>query len=438
VREIRFSNRAKEITIWVCAALVVLVLYRTAHLLSPFVWAVVATYIFHPLVTFMARQTGVPRAVWIILIYIALFSAIAWGVVNLGPIISAQTMNLINEGPAALDQTQRYLADQPLMRDLGIELDLTQLQRELETRSADLTGLAERVALPVIEIVVDKSIRLFIFLVTTFYLLVNAEKAMAFLIGLAPRAYQHEIETLLRRINDTLGAYLRSQLILIAIMSAATWIFLSIIQVESALVLAIMTGLLELIPIIGPYSAGSIAVAVALFQNTTPFGWSHTTLAIVVGVGYFVLRQIEDNLIIPTLIGRAVHLNPIVVIFALLVGASSGGILGMLVAVPAAAVVRIISQYLYVKILSREPPYVVSISATDNPVQRMEEAACSGAKRLVVLNVDPNRALQHHDTYQQLSRLIVSEDLDVTFISSDTVARGLAQTHGMRLATNAL
>ncbi len=125
-------------------------------------------------------------------------------------------------------------------------------------------------------------------------------------------------------------------------------------------------------------------------------------------------------------------------IFALLVGASSGGILGMLVAVPAAAVVRIISQYLYVKILSREPPYVVSISATDNPVQRMEEAACSGAKRLVVLNVDPNRALQHHDTYQQLSRLIVSEDLDVTFISSDTVARGLAQTHGMRLATNAL
>ena len=438
MREIRFSNRAKETTIWICAVLVALVLYRTAHLLSPFVWAVVATYIFHPLVTFMARQTGVPRAVWIILIYIALFSGIAWAVVNIGPVISQQTMNLINEGPAALEQTQQYLADQPLTRDLGIELDLTQLQREVEERSADLTGLAERVALPVIEIVVDKSIRMFIFLVTTFYLLVNAEKAMAFMIGLAPRPYQHEIETLLRRINDTLGAYLRSQLILIAIMSTATWIFLSIIQVESALVLGIMTGFLELIPIIGPYSAGSIAVAVALFQDTTPFGWSHTTLAIVVAVGYFVLRQIEDNLIIPTLIGRAVHLNPILVIFALLVGASTGGILGMLLAVPAAAVVRIISQYLYVKILSREPPYVVSISATDNPIQRIEEAADTGAKRLVVLNVDPNSALHHHDTYQQLSRLIVSEDLDVTFISSDTVARGLAQTHGMRLAANAL
>ncbi|MDP9350762.1 MAG: AI-2E family transporter, partial [Chloroflexota bacterium] len=237
MREIRFSNRAKETTLWLSAAFVVFLLYQTAHLLTPFIWAVLATYIFHPLVTFMTRQTGVPRIIWTILIYIAMFSLIAWTVVRIGPVIRDQTEALLAQGPEALEQTQRYLNNQPFLRSVGIELDLTQLEREVVERTEDLTGLAERVALPVIEIVVDKAIRLFIFLVTTFYLLLNAESVMGFFIGLAPRPYQHEIEGLLRNINSSLGAYLRSQLLLIVIMSTATYIFLSIIKVENALVL---------------------------------------------------------------------------------------------------------------------------------------------------------------------------------------------------------
>ncbi len=438
MREIRFSNRAKVTTVWIGTALLALLLWRTAHLLSPFIWAIMATYIFHPLVTFMARQTGLPRAVWILLIYIAMFSLVAWTIVHVGPVIRDQTITLIKEGPAALEQTERYLQNQPFLRDLGIEFDLSALQSEVNRWSQDLAGLAERVALPVIEIVVDKAIRMFIFLVATFYLLLNAENIMAFFIGLAPRSYQHEIEGLLRRVNNVLGAYLRSQLLLIVIMSVATYIFLSIIKVESALVLGILTGFLELIPLIGPYTAGGIAVSVALFQETTPFGWSHLTLAIVVAVGFFVLRQLEDNLVIPMLIGRAVHLNPVIVMFVLLAGASIGGILGLLIAVPVASVIRVVVEYLYTKVLDREPPYVVSISSMDNPLEKLQEAAQAGAKRLVVVNVDENKALHHYDTYQQMARLITTKDLDVTFISSDAVACGLAQTHGMRLAANAI
>lgn len=71
-------------------------------------------------------------------------------------------------------------------------------------------------------------------------------------------------------------------------------------------------------------------------------------------------------------------------------------------------------------------------------MERLRQAAGAGAKRLVVVNVNENAALQEHDNHQQLARLILAEDLDVTFISSDTVARSLAQTHGMRLTANAL
>lgn len=437
MREIRFSNRAKEITLWISVALLLLLLHSTAHLLSPFVWAILATYIFHPLVTFMTRQTGVPRAVWILLIYIAMFSLVAWTAINLGPVVRDQTISLLNEAPSALARAEAYAQTQPMLRDLGINVDIGELQAEVAARSNDIAGLAQQLALPVLTVVIDKFVRFVIFVITTFYLLLHAENIMAFFIGLAPQPYQHEIETLIRRINDSLGAYLRSQLLLIAIMSGATFVFLNVIKVENALVVSILTGFLEIIPLIGPYTAGAIAVIVALFQDSTPFGWSHLTLAIVVAAGYFVLRQLEDNLIIPTLVGRVVHLNPIIVIFALLVGASIGGILGLLIAVPVASVIRILSQYFYTKILSREPPLVVPVGSADDPLQRLQEASQAGAKRLVMVNADHNEALQENSTFQELARLISTKDLDVTFISSDAVACGLAQTHGMRLLATA-
>ncbi|MDQ3855163.1 MAG: AI-2E family transporter [Chloroflexota bacterium] len=436
MREIRFSDRTKEITIWILAALTFLFIWKTAHLLIPFVWAIVAAYIFHPLVTFMTRQTGVPRVVWVILIYVAMFTLVAWTAVNVGPVIRDQTIALVESAPEALERAERYAGEQPVLRDLGVQTSITRLGEEVTARANNIAGLARDLALPVLAVVVDKFVRFFVFLIATFYLLLNAEKLTAGFLGLMPKPYQHEIAMLIRRINDSLGAYLRSQLLLIAIMSVATWTFLSVIQVEYALVLGIMTGFLEIIPVIGPYTAGAIAVSVALFQQSTPHGWSHLTLAIVVAVGYFVLRQLEDNLVIPTLIGRVVHLNPLVVIFVLLVGASTAGILGLLIAVPVAAVVRILLQYLYGKLLSREPALVVPIGLSDDPLQRVQAAAEAGAKRLVLVSTDPNDALQRHSTFEEIARLSSQSDLEITFISSDAVARGLAQTHGMRLATS--
>lgn len=438
MREIRFSNRAKLTTLWIIAGFAGLLLWRTAPLLAPFVWAIIATYIFHPLVTFMTRQTGIPRGVWVALLYVTLGAVVAFALVRLGPVLRDQVIALVTSAPAALDQVQRFLDRQPVLLGLGVRIDLTQAEREVQERAADITGLAERVALPVVGIVTAQVLRLGIFLVTTFYLLLNAENIMAFFIGLAPQPYQHEIEGLLRRINRTLGAYLRSQLLLIAIMGGMTFVFLSAVGVEYALVLALLTGALELVPFVGPLVAGAVAVSVALFQPTTPYGWSNLTLALVVGLGYLVLRHLEDYVVIPTVLGRVVHLNPVIVMFSLVAGASFAGILGVLIAVPVAAVVGILGEYVYTKLLSREAPQVVPIGAADDPLALVSEAAQTGAKRLIVVNVNANAALREARTYQAIAHLIDRNDLDVTFISSDAVACGLAQTHGMRLASNAI
>ena len=125
-----------------------------------------------------------------------------------------------------------------------------------------------------------------------------------------------------------LGKWLRGQLLLIALVAAVAYIGLGpVLHLPYALALAVLTGILEIIPLIGPLIATAI-VAVDAFAR------GGVRLAAAVIVFYFVLRQVEDQVVMPVVIGRAVHLHPIVTIFAVLVGLSVYGVLGGLLGVP--------------------------------------------------------------------------------------------------------
>jgi predicted PurR-regulated permease PerM len=129
-----------------------------------------------------------------------------------------------------------------------------------------------------------------------------------------------------------------------------------ILGIRYALIIAIISGFLEIIPLIGPWSAAGIAITVSLFQATTPFDWPHWVLAGVIGLVYFVLRIMEDNFIIPRIVGEAVHLHPMLVIFAILAGGAIGGAFGLFVAIPVAGVLRILVRYFYYKLIDQDPP----------------------------------------------------------------------------------
>ncbi|MFN3372338.1 MAG: AI-2E family transporter, partial [Chloroflexus sp.] len=155
------------------------------------------------------------------------------------------------------------------------------------------------------------------------------------------------------------------QLILIVIMSVLLYIPLSILQVPYALVIAVASGVLEILPIIGPWSAAGIAMTVALFQPVTPFGLSNVTLAVLLGMIYFVFRQIEDHFIIPNVMGPLVRLHPGVVIFAILAGGALAGAFGLFISIPIAATIRILLSYIYRKLTDQpESPSDVDRSLT--------------------------------------------------------------------------
>jgi len=151
-------------------------------------------------------------------------------------------------------------------------------------------------------------------------------------------------------------------------MSLLTYIALTILGVRYAAVIAIISGILEIIPLIGPWSAAGIAMSVALFQASAPFGWPTWVLALVVGATYFVLRMFEDNFIIPFVVGHAVNLHPVIVLFAILAGGALGGPFGLLVAIPVAATVRLLLRYLYRKLVDAP-----DLPPLDEPPPRLVE-----------------------------------------------------------------
>ena len=220
----------------------------------------------------------------------------------------------------------------------------------------NLVTFLTRQAVPALIGAVGAIIRLIIYFISTFYFLMESSRLFHAVPKLFPPPYRPEIWQLMRRINRVLGKYIRGQLLLVLIMSIAAFIVLTILRVKYSLILALLTGVLEVIPAIGPAISTMVVVFVALVQPTTPFGWSNLTLAIVIVVIYIILRQIEDNIIIPAIMGRIINLHPLLVLFALFSGQVLAGATGLLLALPAAAALRLIAEYLYQKLVEPATP----------------------------------------------------------------------------------
>jgi predicted PurR-regulated permease PerM len=184
---------------------------------------------------------------------------------------------------------------------------------------------------------------------------------------LIPPAYENEIGTLLRKLVLIWQAFLRGQLSLMVIMGLIVWIGNEILGTPQALFLGILAGLLEVIPSLGPILATIPAVILALFLGSTTSFLGLNQLepwffALIV-IGFYVLVQaIENQLLVPYVLGDAVDLPPLTVLIGVLVGGSAFGLLGIFLATPVISSGREIFMYLYDKIL--EPPPEPEIEET--------------------------------------------------------------------------
>jgi predicted PurR-regulated permease PerM len=443
---IYLSSRARATIIWVAVAVTLFFLWQVHAILTPFIWALITAYVLNPVVVWLARRTGLPRRLWAIVFYLALLGLLVWGLVSLLPMLSQQLAEFVREMPQHVRELGRSLRDAGLLTGntidiLGTRIDLTAADEDISKQLSTLISQElGRSLIPALTHGFEGALKLLVYLVATFFLLLDMDRIGDSIARFTPRPVRIELGPWVRRINYVLGAYIRGQLILVMLMSVVTFIALSILQVRFAPLLAIFTGLVETIPFIGPYTAGATAVLVAITQGSAPFGWTPVVLGIVVAITYTVLRQLEDNFVIPLFIGRLVHLHPLAVIFAVLAGAALGGILGLLIAVPVAATIKIIAIYLYGK-LQEEPGRTLLVIDEDDDwseiAARMREAAlvslANGASRphLIISVPHPPPALLEPSEFHRLQTLLDESLSDAVLLTSDPGLRALAADAGI-------
>lgn len=168
----------------------------------------------------------------------------------------------------------------------------------------------------------------------TFYLLLEEDGMQNILMGFLPAQKQVSVLNVLQKTNKKTGLWFRGQLIVSTTIGLMTYIGMMILGVKFPIVLAIMAGLLSIIPMVGPILAAIPAIMVALTQSF----W----LAVAVVLLCLAIQQIEGQFITPKIMGKIVGLSPVTVISSLLIGGTLAGIPGMMIAVPAAAAISVI------------------------------------------------------------------------------------------------
>lgn len=346
----RWSSTTKRVVVALFAVAALYIIYRAGDIVRPFVWAGVLAFVLLPVVGLLERRLSLPRTAAAGIVFVGLLAAIIGGGRLLVPLAIDQLRDLQRTLPTLVANAQNTLTE--TADQIGLE-DLDALIVNF-AGIGDLTQMVARGAVPFIVGIGHFLLELLVFLIATFFLLRDAPRLFQWFRRILPASQRNELVPLFAQVNTLLGRYVRGQMFLIGVMSLATFIGLSILQVPFVLLLAIMTGVLEVIPIVGPITAGAIACLVAL-GHPAPWGLSQIWYVAIVAVMYTVLRHAEDYFVIPLVIGRIVRLHPAVVIFSLLTGGALYGLLGVLVAVPVAATLRLVLIYMGAKLRDEDP-----------------------------------------------------------------------------------
>ena len=323
----------------VLGAAVLVVLWLARGIIGPFVVAAVLAYAFSPVISAVTEKTHAPRALIVGLGYVVVLGLIAVLAVVAAERAGSELKYLSSGGSDVIATALRKLfGDQLVVAGQTYQTAVLAAQ----IRSA-LLGMIQTPsgAIHVAEQAVDVALQTVLALIVTFYLLLDGRRFGQFALRFLDRSQRADALRIGHRIHVVLGRWLRGQMLLIGLVAVVLYIILGpILGVPYALALAILSGAFEIIPLVGPIIAAGLA-------GTVAFATRGTDTMIVVLVVYLVVRQIEDQIIMPLVIGRVVHLHPVVTIFAVLVGLSVWGVLGGLLGVPVAAALNVTLHELY-------------------------------------------------------------------------------------------
>jgi predicted PurR-regulated permease PerM len=302
-------------------------------LLLIYISALIATGL-SPLVDELERKRllrqRVPRWAAILVIYVCIIAAVVGiGAMVIPPIVT-QARELAMEVPRLLHNAQQWLINRGVLtREISAR---EAVQQTATTTAQDTLGFVANAVLGVIGGVFG----LITVLVLAFYLLVDSTSLVLVFVRLFPREKRARVEDACRRVTHKISAWLGGQLLLGAVIGSTAALGLFLLGVPFFWVLALIAGIGEMIPIVGPILSAVPAIAVALSVRPT--------LALGVLLFFIGQQQLENHLLVPKIMQRQVGISPVFIIIALLIGGSLLGVMGAILAVPTAAILQVLLE----------------------------------------------------------------------------------------------
>ena len=336
------SDKDKKISIDISSSTIIKIivilallgfLYLIKEVLAIIFVAIILTSSFAPWINWLKRKK-IPRAVSILIIYIIILSILGLIVSLLVDPLTEQIAQLNENLPQYFEGVSGKFVDlQNFLREKGyvenVNQFLTTIQGSLAETTGGIWGAISGIFGGLVSVVVV--------LVITFYMTVEEDALKRLVWSITPSKYQPFFLQKISEAQRKLGLWFKGQMILGLIIALMSFIALKIIGIKYALVLALIAGLFEIVPILGPILAGIVAVLLTLAS----VGWTKAVFVVII---YIFIQQIENNFLVPKIMQKAVGLNPIISIIVLLIGAKLAGIIGALLAIPLAVVVSVFAR----------------------------------------------------------------------------------------------
>lgn len=313
-----------------------------AGLISPVLYSIAFAYLLNPLVNFL-EEKGIKRLWGTLIIYLVLTGIVVVISLAFFPKISTEFQNLGKLLPTYSKEAieffnnlyDTYIAN---IENLPTEFQGIQdmITENINNIQAFLVNTAQNLVNSIISMF-SKILGLIIIPVLTFYFIKDKEIFKKHITLAIPKRFRSDTIKISREIDSVLSRFIRGQMIIALFVGATTTIGLLIIGVDFALLIGLMAGLANFIPFFGPIIGIVPAFIFAVLDDPMKVIW--------VLILFIVVQQVESNIMAPKIVGDSVGIHPVVVILALLVGASTMGIIGMLIAVPIAGVIKILTNF---------------------------------------------------------------------------------------------
>lgn len=367
-----WSTSTRVTIAFVGLVLLAVFFYAIHPLFKSLVVAALLAYSLNLIVKPLAAKTRLSRKAAVNIIYFIMLLLLIATPGTLIPIAVSQTETISAELVVVETNIREFLLNPVIV--FGREIMLNEVVANVFNLTGESLLVDPESALTVIETTSVSLIRLLVIFVTTYYLMMDYQGLLTWLVNLSPESGRADIRRLLGEIDNIWWAYIRGTLALMLIMGIVFIIIGLAIGLPGAVGIGVVTGLLSMVPEIGPFTAGLLAVLVAGFEGSTYLPIPNFWFALIVAGIYFVMMQIKSIWLRPHVMGRFMHMNTGLVFLAIIAAVILEGILGALIVLPIMASVGLIGRYVRARMLKLDPWSPESAIIPPKTVPEIEES----------------------------------------------------------------